>query len=348
MARERGRSAAAKKQAGGGTGKEAAAAPRNGAGTLERMIDLDFVRGLIAAVDESGIDSLELRRAGTRIRIAKTPPPAPAAPAGAPMAMVHAPAAEAGPATSVVPAPPEAPSGEEAAASNLVDVKSPMVGTFYRAPAPEAPAYVEVGTSVSKGQTLCILEAMKLMNELESEVDGVIREILVDNADPVEFGQVLFRVEPEMGIRTVAVYSEVDRESLHVRFADEDICIGPPPARESYLNIPRIIAAAEITGAEAIHPGYGFLAENAEFAEICERSDIVFIGPTAEQIRLMGDKAVARRTMARSSSRHRRVGAGRGCAWRMTRSDSWLNSRWHATRPRLRSTTARCTWRSSS
>jgi acetyl-CoA carboxylase biotin carboxyl carrier protein len=80
--------------------------------------------------------------------------------------------------------------------SNLEDIKSPMVGTFYRAPAPEAPPYVEVGSHVSKGQTLCILEAMKLMNELESEVDGVVREVLVDNADPVEYGQVLFRVEP--------------------------------------------------------------------------------------------------------------------------------------------------------
>ncbi len=96
---------------------------------------------------------------------------------------------------------------------------------------------------------------------------------------------------------TVAVHSEADRESLHVRFADEDICIGPPPAIESYLNIPRIIAAAEITGADAIHPGYGFLAENAEFAEICERSDLVFIGPTAAQIRQMGDKVAARATM---------------------------------------------------
>jgi acetyl-CoA carboxylase, biotin carboxylase subunit len=95
----------------------------------------------------------------------------------------------------------------------------------------------------------------------------------------------------------VAVYSEADRESLHVRFADEDVCIGPAPARESYLNIPRIIAAAEITGADAIHPGYGFLAENAEFSEICEASDITFIGPTPQQIRLMGDKAAARRTM---------------------------------------------------
>jgi acetyl-CoA carboxylase biotin carboxylase subunit len=101
----------------------------------------------------------------------------------------------------------------------------------------------------------------------------------------------------ELGIRTVAVYSEADRESLHVRFADEDVCIGPPAARESYLNIPRIIAAAEVTGADAIHPGYGFLAENAEFSEICELSGLTFIGPTPQQIRLMGDKAAARRTM---------------------------------------------------
>ena len=98
-------------------------------------------------------------------------------------------------------------------------------------------------------------------------------------------------------MQTVAVYSEADRESLHVRFADDDVCIGPPPARESYLNIPRLIAAAEITGADAIHPGYGFLAENAEFAETCAASNITFIGPTAEQIRVMGDKAAARRAM---------------------------------------------------
>src|SRR3954465_5127105 len=102
----------------------------------------------------------------------------------------------------------------------------------------------------------------------------------------------------ELGIQTVAVYSEADRESLHVRFADDDVCIGPAPARDSYLKIPRIIAAAEITGADAIHPGYGFLAENAEFAEIVTASNIAFIGPSADQIRVMGDKASARKAMA--------------------------------------------------
>jgi acetyl-CoA carboxylase, biotin carboxylase subunit len=123
----------------------------------------------------------------------------------------------------------------------------------------------------------------------------MFRKILIANRGEIALR--IIRACRELGVRTVAVYSEADRESLHVRFADEDVCIGPPPARDSYLNIPRIIAAAEVTGAEAIHPGYGFLAENAEFAEICERSEITFIGPTAEQIRTMGDKAVARRTM---------------------------------------------------
>ncbi|HET6267629.1 MAG TPA: acetyl-CoA carboxylase biotin carboxylase subunit [Acidobacteriota bacterium] len=99
----------------------------------------------------------------------------------------------------------------------------------------------------------------------------------------------------ELGIRTVAVYSEADRNSLHVRFADEDICIGPPESSGSYLNIPNLISAAEITGADAIHPGYGFLSENANFAEICETCGIKFIGPSPYAIRMMGDKAQARK-----------------------------------------------------
>jgi acetyl-CoA carboxylase biotin carboxylase subunit len=98
----------------------------------------------------------------------------------------------------------------------------------------------------------------------------------------------------------VAVYSEADRESLHVRFADDDVCIGPAPSRLSYLRIPNLIAAAEVTGADAIHPGYGFLAENAEFADTCRASNIVFIGPTGDQIRQMGDKATARRLASES------------------------------------------------
>lgn len=124
----------------------------------------------------------------------------------------------------------------------------------------------------------------------------MFRKVLIANRGEIALR--IIRACRELDIHTVAVYSEADRESLHVRFADEDVCIGPPAARESYLNIPRIIAAAEITGADAIHPGYGFLAENAEFSEICERSNLTFIGPTPAQIRQMGDKAMARQTMA--------------------------------------------------
>ena len=123
----------------------------------------------------------------------------------------------------------------------------------------------------------------------------MFKKVLVANRGEIALR--VIRACRELGIQTVAVYSEADRESLHVRFADDDVCIGPAAARESYLKIPRLIAAAEITGADAIHPGYGFLAENAEFAETCVASNITFIGPTAEQIRVMGDKSAARKAM---------------------------------------------------
>jgi len=123
----------------------------------------------------------------------------------------------------------------------------------------------------------------------------MFKKVLIANRGEIALR--VIRACRELGIETVAVYSEADRESLHVRFADDDVCIGPAPARESYLKIPRIIAAAEITGADAIHPGYGFLAENAEFAETCIASKIAFIGPTPDQIRTMGDKAAARAAM---------------------------------------------------
>lgn len=108
----------------------------------------------------------------------------------------------------------------------------------------------------------------------------------------------IIRAAKELHLKTVAVYSEIDADALHTRLADEAVCIGPAPSRESYLNITRLISAAEITGAKAIHPGYGFLAENAEFAEICESCGITFIGPRPHQIRAMGDKIKAKQTMA--------------------------------------------------
>ncbi|MBI4752679.1 MAG: acetyl-CoA carboxylase biotin carboxylase subunit [Acidobacteria bacterium] len=123
----------------------------------------------------------------------------------------------------------------------------------------------------------------------------MFRKILIANR-----GEIACRIIwacRELGIKTVAVYSEADADSLHVRFADEAICIGPPPSRESYLQIPSVISAAEITNADAIHPGYGFLSENAHFAEVCQACNLTFIGPPPSAIRAMGDKASARATM---------------------------------------------------
>lgn len=159
------------------------------------MIDLDLLERLIKALDESSVDSLEIERGGTRVSLAKTPrQPAVVSP--------HTPLQSlAGP----MPGTVSAGSAQGAAApaaeppqvsSNLIDIESPMVGTFYRGPAPDAPPYVDTGTDVEPGDTLCIIEAMKLMNEMECEVRGAIVAICVENAQPVEYGQVLFRVDP--------------------------------------------------------------------------------------------------------------------------------------------------------
>jgi len=135
---------------------------------------------------------------------------------------------------------------------------------------------------------------------LSSEAGGHARmfeKVLIANR-----GEIALRIHracQEMGVRTVAVHSTADANAMHVRLADESVCIGPPPARDSYLNVPAILSAAAITGADAIHPGYGFLSENAEFAEIVEAHGIAFIGPSPAHIRMMGDKIEAKRTMAR-------------------------------------------------
>lgn len=166
------------------------------------MIDLKFLKQLIETVENSGIDTIEISRWATKIRISKTPSLfGGGSGAGNPTPVHIAPqlgnsGATATPAQTQQPtteAAEEAPADKSA---GLTEVVSPMVGTFYRAPAPDADPYVQVGDRVSVGQTLCILEAMKLMNELEAEVAGTIREICVDNAEPVEYGQVLFRIQP--------------------------------------------------------------------------------------------------------------------------------------------------------
>ena len=126
----------------------------------------------------------------------------------------------------------------------------------------------------------------------------MFNKILIANRGEIALR--IIRTCKELGINTVAVYSEADKDSLHVTFADEAVCIGPPFGKDSYLKIPAIISAAQITGADAIHPGYGFLAENANFSEICQESNLKFIGPSPEMIRAMGDKAFAKDTMKKN------------------------------------------------
>ena len=125
----------------------------------------------------------------------------------------------------------------------------------------------------------------------------MFKKILIANRGEIALR--ILRACRELGVKTVAVHSEVDARALHVRFADEAVCIGPAPASKSYLNIPAIISAAEITAADAVHPGYGFLSENAEFARICGKCGITFIGPTPEAMRAWGDKVTARTNAAR-------------------------------------------------
>jgi acetyl-CoA carboxylase biotin carboxyl carrier protein len=152
--------------------------------------DLDVLRELLALLDTSAATSIKLQRGDVSYEVSRGGNPAAghAMPAAAPVPAAFAPAGAPAPAPAAAPASAPAP--------NLVEIKSPMVGTFYRAPEPGAEPYVKPGTRIGTGQTLCIIEAMKIMNELESEISGTVREILVEDAQPVEFGQVLFRVEP--------------------------------------------------------------------------------------------------------------------------------------------------------
>jgi acetyl-CoA carboxylase biotin carboxyl carrier protein len=171
------------------------------------MIDLRYVKKLIEMLDGSSVDSIEISSdKGMKLRISKTPQQRGAVQMAAPVAMPAMPAmpallpsgvaAQPTPAEGMTAAPDSAGASRAAAAASLLEIKSPMVGTFYTAPDPSSPAYATVGQRVAKGQIVCIIEAMKIMNEIESEYDGVVREIVADNAHPVEYGQVLFRIDP--------------------------------------------------------------------------------------------------------------------------------------------------------
>ena len=166
------------------------------------MIDLRYVKKLVEMLDESSVDSIEISSdKGMKIRISKTPSQRGTMQVAAPMAlpaMIAEPRVSPPAGVAPVAAEAEAPRAAEAPKSNLVEIKSPMVGTFYGAPEPGAKPYVSVGSQVKKGQVVCIIEAMKIMNEIESEHAGTVREIGATDAHPVEFGQMLFRIEPNV------------------------------------------------------------------------------------------------------------------------------------------------------
>ncbi len=287
-------------------------------------MDLRKLKKLIDLVQESGIAELEITEGEENVRIARggavsvTPLAAHAVAAPLPAG----PAPVAAPATAAAAAPAAAPApADEGHVGQVADGGHLLPGAFAGR---EALRRGRAGV-VKEGETICIIEAMKLMNEIEADASGTIKAILVENGQPVEYGQPLcsssaiagmfekilianrgeiaLRIQRacrELGIQTVVVHSEADREAKYVKLADESVCIGPAPAAASYLNIPAIISAAEVTDAEAIHPGYGFLSENADFAEQVEESGFVFIGPRPENIRLMGDKVSAKQAMIKA------------------------------------------------
>ena len=235
--------------------------------------------------------------------------------------------------------PPDLPA---APPSGIVLVESPMVGNFYRSSSPDADPFVQEGDRVEVGQVLCILEAMKLFNEFKSDHAGTVREgargrraagrvrpaavrarspvkrVLVANRG--EIAVRVIRACHELGLEAVAVYSTADREGAWVRLADRAVCIGPPSARESYLNQSNVIGAAETTGCDALHPGYGFLSESPSFVRACEDNDLIFVGPTAESMEVLGDKSLAKGAMRDAGmplvpgSEGRLDGRGRGAA----------------------------------
>jgi biotin carboxyl carrier protein len=289
-------------------------------------MDLRKLKTLIDLVSESNISELEITEAegkvrivkgGTRRRDARWPPPPPP---------VAAAAAAPGPAARGAPA--EAPASPPARWSSR-RWSAPSTAPPARAPSPSSRS----ASAIKEGEPVCIIEAMKIMNEIEADARRqgrqahpvrerpggrvrpaavhrirrgshgksapVFKKILIANR-----GEIALRIQRacrEMGIKSVVVYSEADREAKYVKLADEAVCIGPAPSAQSYLNMPAIISAAEVTDAEAIHPGYGFLSRERRLRRARgAQSGFVFIGPTPESIRIMGDKVSAKQAMIKA------------------------------------------------
>ena len=286
--------------------------------TKKTGIDQQLIRDLAGILNDTNLTEIEVELGDLKVRVSRQSPAVHAV--AAPQQQAYVP-----PSGSHI-----APSAPAVAPVDLSKnaVPSPMVGTAYLSPSPDAKPFVEIGQSVKEGETLLIIEAMKTMNQIPSPRSGTVTAILIRGraagrirhasgrhriapgrarrmfqkiliANRGEIALRVLRACKELGIQTVVVHSTADADAMHVRLADESVCIGPPPSRDSYLNIHQIVAACEITGADAVHPGYGFLSENAKFADILAAHNITFIGPSGDHIRIMGDKIEAKRTAKR-------------------------------------------------
>ena len=255
---------------------------------------------MIACFDRSTAQTMKLSTQEFTIELTRGGASAPAASAPA-----AAPAAAAAP----VPAPQ----------SSSSSIDAPLVGTFYAAPAPDQAPFVLPGDRVSKGQTVCLIEAMKMMSEVPAPCDCVIESVLQEQrragglrraavplsamlrrvliANRGEIALRVLRACRELGIETVAVYSQADADALHVQLAGQAVCIGPARAADSYLNQDALLTVAKATGCDGVHPGYGFLSENADFADACAAAGLTFIGPSGDAIRKAGSKSAARDLM---------------------------------------------------
>src|SRR3989304_4516837 len=262
---------------------------------MEQKFDLDEIRALLKIASEADITELTvesprlkvtIKKAAGRLEVHASNPAAAARPGPA-----GAGVSPAAPGALAAVTPEEIAAAGETVPDHLETISAPMVGTFYRASSPDAPPFVPEGGVGGAGWSLF--------------PNPMFQKVLTANRG--EIAVRIIRACHELGVRTVAVYSEADRNSLHVKLADEAFCIGPPPTGESYLQLPNILSTAEILGVDAIHPGYGFLAENAQFAEICADLKIAFIGPSSDAIRKMGDKAQARQLMLKAGGRGMRV-----------------------------------------
>jgi hypothetical protein len=277
-------------------------------------MDLRKLKKLIDLVQESGISELEVTEGEEKVRIAKHTGPAPATYYDPGPPRTRPPHRRpSSPAPALTDAEDELPDGHV--------VKSPMVGTFYRAGAPGASRWSNSARDRHRrppvhhrGHEADERDRGRRQRRRQGHPGRERRARRIRRA-PVHHrlsppcsrrsssptaGEIALRILRacrELGIKTVAVHSEADTDAKYVKLADESVCIGPPSSAQSYLNIPAIISAAEVTDAEAIHPGYGFLSENADFAERVEQSGFVFIGPRPETIRLMGDKVSAKDAM---------------------------------------------------